>query len=58
MFWTRRDQYAKLHSYSACTTSATGGAGTDYPSGGPEFPLVLSRISVVRSLVFCVHSAL
>ena len=35
-------------------TYATGGAGTAYPSGAPEFILVISGVRYARSLVFCV----
>ena len=37
------------------TTGATCGAGTAYPSGGPDLLSVLSRVRIVRSLVFCVR---
>ena len=34
--------------------SATGGAGTVYQNGVPEFILVFSGVRVTRSLVLCV----
>jgi hypothetical protein len=37
------------------TTGATCEAGTAYPSGGPDLLSVLSRVRIVRSLVFCVR---
>jgi hypothetical protein len=32
----------------------SSGAKTNYPSGGPDLTLVLSRVGVVQSLLFCV----
>jgi hypothetical protein len=34
--------------------NATSGAGTEYPSGAPEFIPVFSGVRVTRSLVLCV----
>ena len=36
------------------TTGATGGTGTVYPTGAPEFTPVFSGVRVTRSLVICV----
>jgi len=36
-------------------TGATSEAGTDYPSGSPEFTSVLSVARFVQSLVFCLY---
>ena len=36
------------------TMGPTSGAGTAYPSGAPEFPLVFNGFFVTRSLVLCV----
>ena len=33
---------------------ATSGAGTDNPSGAPEFTSVIYGIRVIQSIVFCV----
>jgi hypothetical protein len=35
------------------TTCVTSGAGIAYPSGAPEFPLIVSGVSVTGSLVLC-----
>jgi hypothetical protein len=36
------------------TTGTTYGVGTAYPSGTPEFTLVVSGVRVIGSLVLCV----
>jgi hypothetical protein len=38
----------------ANTTGVTNGAGTDYPSGAPQFTPVFSGVRVTRSLVLYV----
>ena len=41
-------------SFSLLSTCATGGAGTVYRSGVPEFTPCFSEVCVTRSLVLCV----
>ena len=42
-----------IMSYNYSTTVATSGAGTAYPSGTPNFPLIYGGVRDAQSLLFC-----